>query len=202
MLDWFISLFSLALLMGITPGPNNFIAFAIGRTGDHRALFRFAAGVLVGFSMLYLALWLGLDQLVHRYENAAFVLKLIAVGLLLWISWKVATAPAPTEANRQTPLGFKGAVLFQVVNPKAWSGCLAVLGAVGHQLPDPRVELSLMLLTIIIVTAIAQAVWGYGGALIERVLSGRGHRVISVCLGLALTATALFILIADFPKGV
>src|SRR5690606_23241906 len=41
-------------------------------------------------------------------------------GFLLWLAWKVATAPPAAHDAQASPVGFFGAAAFQWLNPKSW----------------------------------------------------------------------------------
>src|SRR3546814_7821877 len=57
------------------------------------------------------------------------VLKVVSVAYLLWLAWKIANAAAPDAAGgaRGKPMSFFQAVMFQWVNPKAWSMALTAI---------------------------------------------------------------------------
>lgn len=57
------------------------------------------------------------------------VLKVVSVAYLLWLAWKIANAAAPDTGGtaRGKPMTFVQAMLFQWVNPKAWSMALTAI---------------------------------------------------------------------------
>lgn len=201
MTSWILAVATMSFIMAFTPGPNNFMILALGRTrgtpGATAKMLSFGAGVLAGFAVLLTLLWLGLAQFVFRYEYASLALRLIAVSILLWISWKIATSPAPSAGTVAEFPGFRAVALFQLANPKGWSACVAALGAFAGKLENPLTEIILLNLLFATMTTGALITWAFGGALLEKLLAGRAHRPVSVTLGLMLAATALFILFAD-----
>lgn len=121
-----------ALVSSITPGPNNLMLMASGANFGFRRTIPHMLGVGLGFTFMVLLVGVGLVQLFVAYPVAHTVLKVVSVVYLLFLAWKIATAAAPGEASdgtaaTGTPITFIQAVLFQWVNPKAWTMALTAL---------------------------------------------------------------------------
>src|SRR3546814_14562810 len=69
------------------------------------------------------------DLLFDLFPVLNIVLKVVSVAYLLWLAWKIANAAAPDTAGgaRGKPMSFFQAVMFQWVNPKAWSMALTAI---------------------------------------------------------------------------
>jgi len=62
----------------------------------------------------------GLGAVLLALPDVLRLMRWAGAAWLLWLAWKIATAPPPGEGQARTVLGFWGAAAFQWVNPKAW----------------------------------------------------------------------------------
>ena len=122
----------LSFVSSITPGPNNLMLMASGANFGFRRTLPHMLGVGIGFTAMVTLVGLGLVGLFEAYPLSYDVLKVVSVVYLLFLAWKIATSAAPagsdTEDHAQgKPITFVQAVLFQWVNPKAWTMALTAL---------------------------------------------------------------------------
>lgn len=79
-------------------------------------------GVGFGFSLMLFIVGVGIVKLFELWPLAFTILKVLSVIYMLWLAWKIANASAPdSKVTTQKPMTFLQAMLFQWVNPKAWS---------------------------------------------------------------------------------
>ena len=93
------------------------------------------------------------------------VLKIVGIAVLLWLSWKIATAGRARSAERERPIGFLVAAAFQWVNPKGW---LIAAGSVSFLQPDiaPVLQAAFFGLTFVVLGTPCMLVWlGFGAAM-------------------------------------
>ena len=124
-----LALSAFALVSSITPGPNNMMLMASGANFGLRRTVPHALGVGIGFTLMIVLVGVGLMGLFDLFPVLNIILKVVSVAYLLWLAWKIANAAAPdTESGaRGKPMTFFQAVLFQWVNPKAWSMALTAI---------------------------------------------------------------------------
>lgn len=124
-----LALSAFALVSSITPGPNNMMLMASGANFGLRRTIPHALGVGIGFTLMIILVGLGLMGLFDLFPILNTVLKVVSVVYLLWLAWKIANAAAPDTATgaRGKPMTFVQAMLFQWVNPKAWSMALTAI---------------------------------------------------------------------------
>ena len=120
-----LSLVTFAFATSITPGPNNMMLLASGvnfgfaRSGPHML------GISLGHALMVFLVGLGLAGVFAAEPRLATALKTAAVGYMLWLAWKIATAAPPREGQvGGRPFTFVQAAAFQWVNPKAWAMAL------------------------------------------------------------------------------
>ncbi len=123
------ALSAFALVSSITPGPNNMMLMASGANFGLRRTVPHALGVGIGFTLMIILVGVGLMGLFDMFPVLNLVLKVVSVAYLLWLAWKIANAAAPdtSGSERGKPMSFVQAMLFQWVNPKAWSMALTAI---------------------------------------------------------------------------
>lgn len=111
-----------ALVSSITPGPNNLMLLASGANFGIRRTIPHMLGVGVGFVVMLILVGIGLVGIFDAYPVTYEILRVVSIGYLIYLAWKIATA-APVEATETSgrPFTFIQAALFQWVNPKAWA---------------------------------------------------------------------------------
>jgi threonine/homoserine/homoserine lactone efflux protein len=112
--------------------------------------------------------------------------------LLLWLSWKIATADGVSAAARDV-VGFWPGAALQWVNPKSW---LVGASAVGAYLQvgatSPALQSVLLGLLFVLVALPSCFVWLAFGATLRRFLrTERAARGCNVAMGLLLAASIL-----------
>jgi threonine/homoserine/homoserine lactone efflux protein len=117
--DW-LPLLGFAFAGSVTPGPNVLMVAAGAAGHGVRRVWPHMLGITVGFAAMIVILGLGLAGPLATSPYVHGVMQMVAVAWLLWLAWKIATAPPPGEGPSRPPMGFVQAALFQWVNPKAW----------------------------------------------------------------------------------
>jgi len=130
--DSLIGLGLFTIAGSITPGPNNLMLMSSGTNFGFRRSIPHILGVGIGFALMTALVGLGLAQLFTLYPLSQRVLKWASVAYLVYLAWKIATAPPPSPSGGPSgarPLTFLQAASFQWVNPKAWTMALTALSA-------------------------------------------------------------------------
>lgn len=127
-LDLFTALVAFAFVTVITPGPNNLMLMASGANFGFRRTVPHMLGIGLGFPSMVFLVGIGVMQLFDRVPVSYTILKILSVGYLLYLAWKIANAAPPKEAQAEgRPLTFVQSAAFQWVNPKAWSMALSAI---------------------------------------------------------------------------
>ncbi|WP_306028989.1 LysE family translocator [Stappia sp. MMSF_3263] len=137
-----IAFATFAFVASATPGPNNVLLTAIGSSVGIRRGMPALWGIVFGFAAMIFALAIGLGGTLFTIAYVMDAIRIVGVLVLLWLAWKIATAPVgpPASSDEMRPRdigrrgGFIGAALFQWVNPKAW---IVAAGAItAYMQPD------------------------------------------------------------------
>jgi threonine/homoserine/homoserine lactone efflux protein len=188
----FLPLVTFAVATAITPGPNNIMLTASGANFGFRRTLPHMLGVAIGFTIMVLAIGLGLSAIFERFPLIHQVLRYGGGAYLLYLAYRIAMA-APTPGAAQPaghPLTFLQAALFQWINPKSW------MMAVGAISAYPTVGGNLMLESVLIAVTFgaiglpSTALWAGLGVAIARLLRTRwALRAFNIAMALLLVAS-------------
>ncbi len=165
------ALSAFAFVSSITPGPNNLMLMSSGANFGLRRTVPHALGVGFGFTLMIILVGIGLMGLFDLFPILNLLLKIISVAYLLWLAWKIANASAPDTAGkvRTRPMTFFQAVLFQWVNPKAWSMALT---AIALYAPDRNLAAVLFVALIFgVINLPSTSLWAVMGQMLRGWLS-------------------------------
>ena len=156
----------------ITPGPNNLMLLASGANFGIRKTLPHMFGVVLGFSFMIIVIGFGLAQVFDIFPALYTILKFIAVIYLLYLSYKIATTKSKiiSEKSTSTPITFLQAVIFQWVNPKAWTMALA---AIAVYTPQPITNSHIIFVSLVfgIIILMSINVWLLLGVQIRHFLT-------------------------------
>ena len=175
MLEWYLPLLLFIIVAAFTPGPNNIIALGIGFNWGFKKVIPHIFGVTIGFPVMLLLIGFLLKPILEKYSLIFTVLKFISAIYILYLAYKIATAPIEIdEQNSKKPITFLESLAFQWINPKAWAGALATITL---YIPKDNYNLALILAAITSAISIifAIALWGYMGKKIKILLSKKSH---------------------------
>lgn len=180
---WGFALF--AYVASATPGPNNVLLTAVGASVGLRRGLPALAGIAGGFAMMIFVLAVSVGQTVLLTDsNVQIGMRLVGFAVLLWLAWRIATAPVVAEGAAETDdpcvpqrvVGFFGAALFQWVNPKAWIVCAAAIAAYLNVEQAVVPQAIMLALTFIAAAILGCLPWLAIGKLVGRYLKGNRAR--------------------------
>lgn len=160
--DLFLALLGFAFVTSVTPGPNNMMLLASGVNFGFRRTVPHMLGISIGHALMVFLVGIGLVQIFHHWPVLTTALKVVSVGYMLWLAWKIAHAAAPRDGQpRGVPFSFLQAAAFQWVNPKAWAMALTAVTVYAGG------EGVLAMLTVAVVFCAVNlpsvSVWAYAG---------------------------------------
>ncbi len=188
--DLLTALAAFAFVSSITPGPNNLMLMASGANYGVWRTLPHMLGVALGFVFMVILVGVGLIQIFDLFPVTYTVLKVISVGYLLYLAWKIATAAAPDAAEPTgTPMTFLQAAAFQWVNPKAWTMALTAISVYTV----PSVGIWGIFLVGVVFGAInlpSVGLWAWMGQQLRKVLEGpRRLRAFNITMAVLLVAS-------------
>lgn len=191
-----VAMFIYAFSMAITPGPNNVIALSTGVNYGFKKALPFGLGVMVGFNILLTVVGFGIGAVIA--DNALFmeILGYAGTAFMIYMAYKIATAPTTVNTKNDKEAGFIHGVLFQWINPKAWTACLGGVGA--FNLAGNTAGLLSYIGISALVVFFSVSVWAYMGSKITKFLeSEKNHKYFNYTMGAALFCVAIYVLMMD-----
>lgn len=180
-----------------TPGPSNVLVAVTGaQVGVLRGV-PCLLGVTVGTGTLLGAVALGIGTVLLEQPRLLFMMKLGGAALLLWLAWKIATAPprSSTGAEYEEPVGFISAALLQWINPKSWIVAVSAAGTyLSPTSTNPFSQAAVFAVLFIAAATPTVGAWLVSGAAISRMLSSeRQSRAFNLSMGLLLAGSVVLV---------
>jgi threonine/homoserine/homoserine lactone efflux protein len=191
-----VAFFVFAVVTSITPGPNNIMLTATGANFGIRRGLPHMFGITFGFALMMFLVAAGAGAALIGSPALMDALRVIGVGVLLWLAWKIATAKRSGAAAPSRPINFFEAMAFQWVNPKAWLICAAAASGFLRPDGDGAMQQALLFAVIFVVAGTpCMLLWlGFGAAMQHVLRTDLALRSFNLAMGLLLAASVVLIL--------
>src|ERR1700758_609958 len=154
-----------AIVMFITPGPNNIMVLSSGLTYGFRRSVPHIMGITVGFAFMIAAVGLGFGTIFVAYPVLQTVLKYMGAVYLVYLAVAIAMSgpPKPDEAKTRGPMTFLGAAMFQWVNVKGW---VMVIGTITAYAAIARFPWNIVMQVVLslLLGMMSTSVWTLSGS--------------------------------------
>jgi threonine/homoserine/homoserine lactone efflux protein len=180
------------VIMG-SPGPSTISATAVGAAFGLRRAFGYVSGLVVGTTVVLLAVVLGVVAILLSIPQAARVLTFASALYILYLAFKIATAPPLTsEATHASVPAFAGGFILAIANPKAYLAIGAVFAGSPSLVADHELDAALKVVLLGAMVVLIHGFWVLAGASLSRVLRHPlGSRIVNIALAASLVvATA------------
>lgn len=191
----FFSMAAFALAASISPGPVNIVSLGAGAQFGFGPALRHVFGATSAFTLLLIAIGLGLLEVIAQLPGALAVVKWAGVAFLLYMAVKLALDNGELGQGEKArrPSIMTGA-LMQWLNPKAWLASLAGMGAYAANGGTGLVLQFAALYFVICLFSIA--CWAGAGAFLGRFLTNpKRMRIFNRILAVLLIASAAYLVI-------
>lgn len=187
------SLLLAALIVMGSPGPSTMSATAVGAAFGLRRSLGYLAGLILGTTTVLLAVAAGIVSVLASVPQAAPVLLAASAFYILYLAWKIATAPPLSEPDGQArPPRFPGGYLLAVANPKAYMAIAAVFAGTSFAVPSPAVEAAIKLTLLTAMIVLIHLVWLLVGSALARFLRNpAASRLVNRLFAAVLVVTTL-----------
>ena len=185
-----------AVVAAVTPGPSNVMLTAAGANAGVLGGLPCLLGVTTGMGLMMFLVPLGMGSLILQYPLVLKILHWGGAAVLLWLSWKIATAGRIESASAGTPVGYVAAAVFQWVNPKSWLVSASAAGTFLHADAGSPVVQAVLLGTLFLLAALPSCLlWLAFGAAAQRVLRNERRRKIFNVTMASLLALSIALLV-------
>ncbi len=165
------SFFILAIIMSVTPGPNNLMVLSSSIRFGAKKTLSHISGASVGSAFMLLLVGLGLHQIFLSSSYLQQGMKYTGSAYILYLAWKILRDSGDVQTEKASqPMSFLGAAIFQWINPKSW---VMATVAISTCLPAVFSFTDIAIYTILF-TAISfpcVGVWAWFGNMIKRYLT-------------------------------
>jgi len=110
----------------VIPGPNNTLVAANAAANGLRATWPHMLGIGAGFALMIVLVGLGLAGVLAAHPMLATAMRWASMAWLVWLAWKIATAPMGRGHGRRHTMRLRERGRFQWVNPKGWLLALSI----------------------------------------------------------------------------
>jgi len=183
-----------ALALTASPGPANFSLAAMGAAFGARRSLAYQAGSIAGMVVIMAVTASGLAALLLAVPGVREAAVIAGLAYILWLAWKIATAPprvgaAPDQPAR--PPTAAGGLVMQLANPKAYAAVAALFSGfvlAADPLADALWKAAVLLGPILFATTL----WVHLGALLARLVTRpRTQRWVNRSFALLLVASTV-----------
>ena len=182
-----------AIVMFITPGPNNIMVLSSGLTYGFRRSVPHIAGITIGFAFMIAAVGLGFGTIFVAYPMLQTILKYAGAAYLVYLAIAIALSGPPKAgaADGRGPMTFLGAAMFQWVNVKGW---VMVIGTITAYSAIARFPWNIAIQTVLALAlgVVSTSIWTlFGSALRPILTSERAVRIFNIVMAILLLASLI-----------
>jgi threonine/homoserine/homoserine lactone efflux protein len=187
-----LSLILGALVVMGSPGPSTISATAVGAAFGLRRSLPYVTGLIVGTTVVLLAVALGAIALILVLPQGARALTIISIVYILYLAVRIATArPLSASMHERPAPGFGGGLVLALANPKAYLAIAAVYSGTSLFVDQAIDALAKMALLATMIVAIHLS-WLCAGTYLSRALQNpRTSRIANFCLAALLVLTTI-----------
>jgi threonine/homoserine/homoserine lactone efflux protein len=194
--EW-TALFVFCTAMSFSPGPNTTLSTALAANHGLRRALRFCLAVPAGWVLLMLSCGLGLGALILGVPALRWGVKLLGVGYMVWLAWKLSGAARMVQVDaRKLDISFLAGMGLQFLNIKAWMLALTltagwVVNAAGAPADNPGERLTIVCAVMVVFAFTSNFTYALVGSLLRQYLA-QGRRLLwfNRMLALVLLLTA------------
>ena len=121
-----LSMFTLSLVMSISPGPVNMMIISSGINKGFKKTFAFISGATIGFTLLLIFVAFGFSTFLSDYPSFLDYIGYVGGLFIIYMGYKIATSTSNLKLEKDDKnLKFYEGFLLQWLNPKAWVGTIS-----------------------------------------------------------------------------
>jgi threonine/homoserine/homoserine lactone efflux protein len=175
------------VVMG-SPGPSTISMTAVGAAYGLQRSIGYLAGLVAGTTAVLLAVATGVASILLSAPQLAPLLVAASAAYILYLAYRIATAPPLSRNGGTVAPSFVGAFLLAVANPKAYLAIAAVFA--GSTLGAAA---KIAILTIMIV--LIHVCWLLAGASLSRLFYDPVRsRIANIVFAVTLVVTTAFLI--------
>ncbi|HYZ27014.1 MAG TPA: LysE family transporter [Geminicoccaceae bacterium] len=176
-----------------SPGPATLSLAATGAAFGARRGLRYMAGIVAGVVVVMVITASGVTGLMLALPGAAPVLAAMAAAYVIYLAWRIATAPPPHHADQGKPPSLGGGFFLALANPKAYAAMAALFSGFVLVPERPAWDALLKALVLLAIMIVVDLAWLLVGAALTRAVRRPGvSRAINLTFAALLVASVAF----------
>ncbi len=185
-------------LMG-SPGPATLSLAGIGTAFGFRMGLPYLAGIVLGTISVLLLVATGVTAIMLAQPVLVGALTIIAVGYILYLAWKIVTAPVGTGSVQTTGApDLMSGIILAIANPKAFAAIGAVYASQNLSPDNLATDAIAKTAALVFVIIVVSTTWlGFGSAFAGLLSHPRFGRIVNVLFALMLV-TSVGVALLDF----
>lgn len=185
-----LSMTGFALVMSISPGPVNLVAFGAGARHGFRATTGHVLGATLGFVLLLVLMCAGLSGLLLRWPLLAGALHWGGLLFMGYVAWLLVADSGELALREPAAPALHHGALMQWLNPKAWLAASMGAGSYVGDGATERIVLFAGLYFVVCLLSIACCAYA-GSRLRERLWQGRRQRWLNRAMAVLLVGVVI-----------
>ncbi|WP_339764296.1 LysE family transporter [uncultured Hoeflea sp.] len=183
-------------LMG-SPGPATLSTAAIGSAFGIAKGVKYLVGIIAGTTTVLGLIATGVTGVILTQPALVNAITVLAIGYILYLAYKIATAPALSIANKTSKApSFLSGYLLAVANPKAFAAIGAVYSGSVLIPGDVLLDAAFKLIALTLVIIAVNSAWLLFGSALSSVLSDpKKGRIANVIFALLLIGSVVLAVI-------
>lgn len=152
-----------AIALLASPGPATLALAASGAAYGMNRSIRFFVGITLGLAIAMALVATGLYVVLHSFPVLATVLAVISIVYILWLAYRIGTAPPIKEELSVVTPGWGAGFVLGVANVKAYAAFAALLGSFTLG-TTPAWEQGTKALICLLVCVVFDFLWLFAGS--------------------------------------
>jgi len=195
LIESFLSLITATALLLGSPGPAPLALAATGATYGVKKGVPFLLGILLGLSCAIVGATAGLSVLFTSFPAVRVACQFIGAAYILFIAFKIATAPIVTNDASTSAPKFKDGFILNLLNPKAYAAFLAIFSQFLLPFSQPSIGYIVTGITCLLVATVVDVIWLGFGAMLRPIFSHpKQARTIRIIFALLMVGAVIFAL--------
>lgn len=172
-LSMIISITTFILATHITPGPTNIILLSSVLNFGYKKSFPYMFANIISYPLLMIFTGIGIGMFLIQNPNIMFALKIIGIGYLSWMAWKIFNDSSSYETNhykQPKPFTFLQGLIYPWLNPKAWIIYTSTVSIFVTSSDKSSLQITFIVLIILIAMIITVYTWAVSGIVLKKLM--------------------------------
>jgi threonine/homoserine/homoserine lactone efflux protein len=179
-----------------SPGPATLSLAATGAAFGAREGLGYMVGIVAGVIAVMALVASGLTGLMLALPGARPILAAIAATYIVWLAWRIATAPPLREQARARPPSILAGFVLALLNPKAYAAMAALFSGFVLISERPELDAALKALLLVAIMIAVDLAWLVAGSALTRCFREPTlNRAINVAFAVLLVASSALALL-------